>query len=100
MNWRFSRCALLAMTLSAFTSGCASDGSVSEAKSNSTDPGKGRWVTLDPPIGSHIPRRVWVDASGIVSNANPGVETVSPEAFRRMQDIRNQTSGISGGGGQ
>ena len=69
----------LGLTLVVWTSGCASS-----TQTASQPRGKGHWITVEPEVGSRLPKRVWVNDDG-TAEAAPGVGTLSPAAFERTQ---------------
>src|SRR5690349_13042308 len=95
MKARDFGCAVLLATTWLLLGGCASTDIGSTEKSDSGAPRKGKWVYVDPPTGSYIRRRVWVDENGNVSDPSSAARTQSPEILRQWQN-----SGNLGGSGR
>ena len=75
----------------ALIAGCASD---NQTAANETGPG--HWMTLEPEVGSHVSRRVWVADGSTNAPSDSQVKVMSPDALRDMQRQGNVNSGRPG----
>ncbi|MBM3836412.1 MAG: hypothetical protein FJ398_00370 [Verrucomicrobia bacterium] len=86
-----SKALLLAAIPAALTfSGCAA-----RTDSNGQNARKGRYITLPAETGSRVPRRVWVNDDGTVSDPASSVQKINPEVMGELQRRGN----INRGGG-
>lgn len=66
--------------ISVILSACASSQSANNAPARG-----GRYITLPSETGSRLPRRVWVNDDGTISDPGSFVQKVSPDALSDMQ---------------
>ena len=85
-----TRLTSLLATLS-ISSGCASNQSAGHAPARG-----GRYITLPSETGSRLPRRVWVNEDGTISDPASPVQKVSPGALGDLQ----RKGSVNRGGGQ
>ena len=86
------------LTLSFLTLACLAliAGCASNNKMAANETGPGHWVTLEPEVGSHVSRRVWVADGSTNAPSDSQVKVMNPDALRDIQRQGNVNSGRPG----
>ncbi len=80
MRIRESALAWLAVSAAVVLAGCSNTPQKAAEES-----GRGHYMTLPSETGSRLPRRVWVNEDGVISDPASAVQTASPDALSNMQ---------------